>query len=100
MEGYATVVTPDNLTVFDKKKNREIEIATAKDYTSLVGIGAPVTVWYTTEGGVNHLEDMVYPAGGSFVPSNLIGENIKRIIVLPRVEGVENSQGLMSAISA
>ena len=36
LEGYATIVTPDSITVFDKK-NHEIEIATDKDYTSLVG---------------------------------------------------------------
>jgi hypothetical protein len=58
-----------------------------------------VTVWYTTEGGVNHLEDIVYPPGGSFVPANLIGENIKRLIILPQPEGVENTQGLVNAIS-
>ena len=63
LEGYATVVTPNSITVFDKK-NQEIEILTDKDYTSLVGIAAPVTVWYTTEGGVNHLEDIVYPTRG------------------------------------
>ena len=34
---------------------------TDRDYTSLVGIAAPVTVWYKAEGGVNHLEDIVYP---------------------------------------
>ena len=98
LEGYATVVTPDSILVFDKK-NQEIQILTDKDYTSLVGIAAPVTVWYTTEGGVNHLEDIVYPKAGTFVPTDLMRENIKRIIILPRPEGVDNSQGLMLAIS-
>jgi hypothetical protein len=84
--------------VYDKK-NREIQILTDKDYTSLVGIAVPVTVWYTTQGGVNHLEDIAYPQGGTFVPADLVRENIKRIIILPRPEGVENSQGLISAIS-
>ncbi len=98
LEGYATVVTPTSITVF-AKKNQVIEILTRKDYTSLVAIAAPVTVWYTNEGGVNHLEDIVYPPGGSFVPANLIGENIKRLIILPQPEGVENSPGLMNAIS-
>ena len=99
VEGFATVVEPDSISVFDKK-NREIKILTDKDYTSLVGIAAPVTVWYTTKGGVNHLEDIVYPQGGSFVPTNQLGENIKRLIILPRPEDVENTQGLISAISA
>ena len=98
LEGYATIVTPNSITVFDEK-NHDIEILTTKDYTSLVGIAAPVTVWYTTEGGVNHLEDIVYPQGGSFVSTDLGWEKIKRIIILPRPQGVENSQGLMSAIS-
>ena len=100
LEGYATVVTPTSIMVFDKKSH-EIEIQTDKDYTSLVGIAAPVTVWYTTEGGVNHLEDIEYPRqGGAFVPPDQVRENIKRIIILPEPEGVENSEGLISAISA
>ena len=100
VQGYATVVTPNSITVFDKK-NDEIEIVTDKDYTALVGIAAPVTVWYTTEGGVNRLEDIVYPnRGGTFVPTSSIRDSIKRISVLPRVQDVENSEGLISAISA
>jgi len=98
LEGYATIVTPNSITVFDEK-NHDIEILTSRDYTSLIAIAAPVTVWYTTEGGVNHLEDIVYPQGGSFVPRDLGWGNIKRIIVLPRPQDVENSEGLMSAIS-
>ena len=98
LEGFATDVTTNSITVFDKK-NQEIKILTDKDYTSLVGIAVPVTVWYTTYGGVNHLVDIVYPQGGAFVPPDLVRENIKRIIILPRPEGVENSQGLISAIS-
>ena len=85
--------------MFDKK-NQLIEIHTDKDYTALVGIAARVTVWYTTAGGVNHLEDIVYPnQGGTFVPRSQILESIKRIIILPRPEDVENTQGLISAIS-
>jgi len=99
LEGFATIVTPDNITVFDNK-NQIIEIHTDRDYTALVGIAAPVTVWYTTEGGVNHLEDIVYSKqGGTFVPRSQILENIKRVIILPRPEDVENTQGLISAIS-
>jgi hypothetical protein len=99
LEGFATVVTPDSISVFDKK-NREIEILTDKDYTSLVGIAAPVTVWYTTEGGANHLEDIIYAAkAGTFAPAQSIRNSIRRIIILPHSEGVENSQGLISAIS-
>ena len=99
LEGFATIVTPDSITVFDKK-NQIIEIHTDKDYTALVGIAAPVTVWYTTESGVNHLEDIEYPKqGGTFVPKSQILEGIKRIIILPRPEDVENTQGLISAIS-
>jgi hypothetical protein len=93
-------VTPNSITVFDKK-NDEIEIVTDKDYTALVGIAAPVTVWYTTEGGVNRLEDIVYPnRGGTFVPASSIREGIKRVSILPRVQDVENSEGLIRAISA
>lgn len=99
LEGFATIVEPDCITVFDKK-NHEIQIHTDKDYTSLVGIAAPVTVWYTTAGGVNHLEDIVYPTRAeTFVPTQLIRESIKSIVILPQPEGVENSQGLVSAIS-
>lgn len=100
LEGFATVVTPDSITVFDKK-NHAIEILTDKDYTSLVGIAAPVTVWYTTGGGVNHLEDIVYPTKtATFVPADTTLNNIKRIIILPQVEDVDNASGLISAISA
>jgi hypothetical protein len=98
LEGYATVVTPNSITVFDKK-NQEIQIQTDTDYTSLVGIAAPVTVWYKTEGGVNHLEDIVYPQSGSFVPADSLRTSIKRIIILPQPEGVDNSEGLIRAIS-
>ena len=93
------MVTPNSITVFDKK-SEEIEILTDKDYTSLVGIAAPVTVWYTTEGGVNHLEDIAYPAkAATFVPADTILKNIKRMIILPQPEGVDNSDGLISAIA-
>lgn len=98
LEGFATVVTPDSITVFDKK-SQELKILAGKDYTSLVGIGAAVTVWYTSEGGVHHLEDIVYPKGGTYVPTDLIRQGIKRIIILPDTDGVEDTQGLMDAIS-
>jgi hypothetical protein len=98
LEGFAIVVTPESITVFDKK-SQELEILTSRDYTSLVGIGAAVTVWYTSEGGVHHLEDIVYPKGGTYVPADLIRQGIKRIIILPDTDGVENTQGLMDAIS-
>ena len=99
LEGFATIVTPDSITVFDKK-NQMIEIHTDKDYSALVGIAAPVTVWYTTDGGINRLEDIVYPKqAATFVPPDLIRDNIKRIIILPRTEGVDDSQGLVKAIS-
>ena len=100
MEGFATVITPESITVFDKK-GQELKILTDKDYTSLVGIASPVTVWYTTEAGVNHLQDIVYPARVEpSVPGNTLGEDIKRIIILPEVEGVENADGLIGAISS
>ena len=99
VEGYATVVTSDSITVFDKK-NQLIEIHTGKDYSALVGIAAPVTVWYTIEGGVNLLEDIVYPTkAAEFVPPDLIRDQIRRIIILPRPEGVDDSPGLVKAIS-
>jgi hypothetical protein len=98
LEGYAIDIAPDSITVFDKK-NQEVKVLTDKDYTSLVGMGAAVTVWYTTEGGVNHLEDIVYPPGATFVAAGLLRQNIKRIIILPRPEDVENTQGLIDAIS-
>jgi hypothetical protein len=98
LQGFATVVTPDSITVFDKKSH-VIEISTDKDYTSLVGIAVPITVWYTTKDGVNHLEDIVYPQSGTFVPGNQLQENIKRVAILPRPGDVDNSQGLISAIS-
>ncbi|MGO8819318.1 MAG: hypothetical protein ACLQVG_32200 [Terriglobia bacterium] len=92
------MVTANSITVFDKK-NQEIQIQTDKDYTSLVGIAAPVTVWYKPEGGVNRLEDIVYPPSGSFVPADSLRTTIKRIIILPQPEGVDDSEGLISAIS-
>lgn len=98
LEGYATVVTPNSITVFDRKK-REFKIMTDKDYTALVGAGAAVTVWYIDINGVYHLEDITYPeAGGTFVSTDLIRQSTRRIIVLPEPEGVENTQGLMEAI--
>ena len=100
LEGYATVVKAKSITVFDKK-GEEIEVHTDKDYSSLVGIAAPVTVWYTSEGGVNHLEDIVFPTrAATFVPADTILNGIKRIIILPQAEDVENSAGLVTAISA
>jgi hypothetical protein len=98
VEGYAIDITQDSITVFDKK-NQEVKVLTDKDYTSLVGMGAAVTVWYTTEAGVNRLEDIVYPPGATFVAGGLLRKNIKRIIILPRPEDVENTQGLIDAIS-
>jgi hypothetical protein len=98
LEGYATGVTPESITVFDKQ-GQERKILTDKDYTSIVGLGAEVTVWYTNQGGVYHLEDIQYPNQGFFLPANRIRENIKRIIILPKSEGVENTQGLFAAIS-
>ena len=78
-------ITADSITVLDKKA-QVLKILTNKDYSSLVGIGAAVTVWYTTEDGANHLEDIVYPQSAAFVPINRIGENIKRVIILPGSE--------------
>jgi hypothetical protein len=99
LEGFATVVTPDSIMVFDKK-NHEIQIFTDKDYSALVGIAAPVTVWYTTKDGVNHLEDIIYPVrAGTFLPTEEIRNSIRRLIILPEVEGVDDSQGLVNAIS-
>ena len=98
VEGYAIIVTPDSIMLLDKK-NHEIEIRTEKDYTSLVGIAVPVTVWYTTKDGVNHLEDIVYPQSGAFAPADQLGAGIKRIIILPRPQGVDDSDGLTKAIS-
>jgi hypothetical protein len=97
--GFATQVTPNSITVFDKAKQEEVQILTEKDYSSLIGIAAPVTVWYKTEGGVRRLEDIVYPTGGGFVPTSLPWGHIKQIIILPHAEGVENCQGLFDAIS-
>jgi hypothetical protein len=100
LEGYATVVTPRSIAVFDKE-GQEIEIRTDKDYSGLVGIAAPVTVWYKTQGGVNHLEDIIYPTkSATFVPADRILEGIKRIIILPLALDVDNSAGLINAISA
>jgi hypothetical protein len=98
LDGYATGVTPESITVFDKQ-GQERKILTDKDYTSIVGLGAEVTVWYKNEGGVYHLEDIQWPNEGFFLPANRIRENIKRIIILPRSEDVENTQGLFAAIS-
>jgi hypothetical protein len=98
LEGYAIGVTPESITVFDKQ-GQERKILTDKDYTSIVGLGAEVTVWYKNEGGVYRLEDIQYPSEGFFLPAGRIRENIKRIIILPRSEDVENTQGLFAAIA-
>ncbi len=99
VEGYATVVTTDSITVFDKK-NQMVEIHTARDYSALVGIAAPVTVWFTTKDGENFIEDIIYPTkAAEFVPPDLIREHIKRIIILPRTQDVDGTEGLVKAIS-
>jgi len=98
LEGYTTAVQPDSITVFDKK-GQELKILTDKDYTSIVGLGAEVTVWYTNQGGVYRLEDVEYPNESFFLPADQIRTNIKRIIILPKSEGVENTEGLFTAIS-
>ncbi len=99
LQGYVTVVTSDSILVFDKKNNQEVQILTDKDYTSILGIASPVTVWYTTQGGVNRLEDIEYSRSGTFVPIDRLRESIQRIIILPKAEDVDNTQGLISAIS-
>ncbi len=98
VEGFAVAITPNSITVLDKKP-QEIKILTAKDYSSQVGMGARVTVWYTTEGGANHLEDIELPEENMFLPADQLGAGIKRIIILPRSEDVENTQGLFAAIA-
>jgi hypothetical protein len=99
IEGYATTVTPDTLTLLDKK-NQVLEIHTDKDYSSVVGIAAPITVWYTSEGGVNRLEDIIYPRrSAEIVPPDLLRANIKRTIILPRSEEIEDDQELVAAVS-
>lgn len=98
VEGFAVAITPGSITVLDKKP-QEIKILTAKDYSSQVGMGARVTIWYTTEGGVNHLEDIELPEENMFLPADQIGAGIKRIIILPRSGDIENTQGLFAAIS-
>jgi hypothetical protein len=99
VEGFATVVTADSILLFDKKSNHEILIHTDKDYTSLVAIATPVTVWYTTANGANHLEDIVYAQGGAFVPADRLRDGIKRIIILPQPQDVNNTDGLIAAVS-
>ena len=97
LEGYATVVEPDRITVLDDH-NQVFQILTSKDYTSQVPAATPVRVWYTTEGGANHLEDLVIIKSVSIIPTSPLTASIKRIIILPQVEGVENSEGLISAM--
>jgi hypothetical protein len=98
LEGYAIDVTSDSITVFDKKR-QEIKILTDKDYTSRVGMGALVTLWYTNEGGAYHLQDIELPDENMFLPADRIRENIKRIIILPKSQDVDNTQPLFAAIS-
>jgi hypothetical protein len=98
LDGYVTAVQPDSIRVFDKK-GQEFKILTDKDYTSIVGLGAEVTVWYTNQGGVYHLADIEYPNEGFFLPAERIRANIRRIIILPESDDVENTEGLLSAIS-
>jgi hypothetical protein len=96
--GYATAVAPNVITVFDKK-GQELKILTDTDYTSLVGLGAEVTVWYKNEGGAYHLEDIEYPNEGLFLPAGQIRSNIKRVIILAKSGDIENAEGLFSAIA-
>jgi hypothetical protein len=98
LEGYATALQPDSIRVFDKK-GQELKILTDKDYSSIVGLGAEVTIWYTNQGGVYRLEDIEYPNEGFFLPADQIRANIRRIIILPESDDVENTEGLFTAIS-
>lgn len=98
LEGYAIAVFPDSITVLGKKGD-EVKILTDKDYTSAIGMGAVVTVWYENKSGVNRLEDIRYAQEGFFLPSDDIRTQIKRLIILPEAEEVENSQGLIAAIA-
>ena len=98
LEGYVTVVEPGSITVLDQR-DQVVQISTDKDLTSHVAIATPVRVWYTTQGGVNHLQDIVNIKAVTIIPTSPIVASIKRIIILPQPEGVENSEGLISAIS-
>jgi hypothetical protein len=98
LEGYVTVIEPDSITVLDQR-NQVVQIRTGKDLTSQIPVAAPVRVWYTSEGGVNHLEDITIIKEVKSIPTSPIVGSIKRIIILPQVEGVEDTDGLMNAIS-
>lgn len=99
VEGYATTITFDTITLLDKK-NQIVEIHTDKDYSAVVGIAAPITVWYTSEDGVNRLEDIIYPRrSAEIVPPDLLRVNIKRTIILPRSEEIDDDQELVAGVS-
>jgi len=100
LEGLVTIVEPDTLTVFDRV-SQQIQIHTDKDYTSHAAIAAPVIVWYTTEGGVNHLQSIEFPATLPPLDSAQVTnpDLIRRIVILPQVADVDDSEGLISAIT-
>jgi hypothetical protein len=97
LEGYAVAVTPDSLTVFDKK-GEQFKCQTGHDYSSQIGLGAEITLWYTKEGETCHVEDVKLPRESFFVPVNTVCDGIRRIIIIPKAQDVENTEGLTTAI--
>lgn len=98
LEGYVSVIEADSITVLDQR-NQVVLIRTGKDLTGQIPVAAPVRIWYTTEGGVNHLQDIIIINEVKSIPTSPIVGSIKRIIILPQAEGVEDTDGLFSAIS-
>jgi hypothetical protein len=97
LECFAITIQPDSITVLNKK-GQELTILSSRDYTSLINRGAPLTLWYTNQGGVLHLEDIDLPKESVFLPGEDIRTGLRSIIILPTSEDVEDCQGLFGAI--
>jgi hypothetical protein len=98
MECFAIQIAPRSISVLDGK-GQEHTILTDRDYTTLITKGAHVTLWYSKQGGVLHLEDIDLPKESLFLTEDDIRRAVQHILILPTTKDVENSQGIIDAIA-
>lgn len=97
MTGFTIAVQLGSITILDKTKTKPYTFLTDQDYTSRLGIGAKLTVHYTVENGVNHLQSMDPPEENFLMPADAIRSQIRKIIILPDPQ-VPDSQGIIDRI--
>jgi hypothetical protein len=97
MVGQTTAVEPARVTIRGAE-GHELTVLCQEDFTSKVGLGSKVTVWYTSQHGVNTLVWMEYPLENFFVPADLIRSQIKKIIPLPNAT-VPDSEEIVNRIT-